>query len=82
MYNLMRVPFHVTGAEPGADSMSPEFLMINWLQEMRRKQHGLKLSTRQARGLTAKHGMLSTVFPKAACSYAFGLKMQSDSTDK
>lgn len=82
MYGLLKVPFHVTGAEPGADSRSPESLMTNWLQETGRKQHGLKLSTRPVRGLTAKHRMLSAVFPNAAYSYAFELKMQSDSTDK
>lgn len=82
MYDLLQVSFHVMGAEPGAGSRSPESLMTNWLQETGRKQHGLKLSTIQVRELTAKHRMLSAVFLKAACSYTFGLKMQSDSTDK
>lgn len=44
MYDLLKVPFHVTGAEPGADSRSPESLKTNWLQEMGRKQRGLKLN--------------------------------------
>lgn len=82
MYDLLQVPFDGMGAEPGAGSRSPESLMTNWLQETGRKQHGLKPSTGQVRGLTAKHRMLSTVYPKAVCSCAVGLKMQSDSTDK
>lgn len=82
MYDLLQVAFHGMGAEPGAGSRSPESLMTNWLQETGRKQHGLKLSTGQVRGLTAKHRMLSVVYPNAVCSYAVRLKMQSDSTDK
>lgn len=59
MYDLLKVPFHVMGAEPGAGSRSPQSLKTNWLQETGRKQHGLKLSAGQVGGLIAKHRMLS-----------------------